>query len=79
LKTTRERSSSLTTTWIQAKYIDIKHHYIGEVANARTVAVQSVGTADMLEDGLTKALPEPKHTMTFKRYMGAAPSGDYFV
>jgi hypothetical protein len=30
----------------------------------------------MLVDGLAKALSEPKHTMIFKRSMGAAPSGD---
>jgi hypothetical protein len=42
--------------------------------DAKTVAVVSVGTTDMLADGLTKALPEPKHTMIFKRCMGAKPS-----
>jgi hypothetical protein len=31
----------------------------------------------MLADGITKALPEPKQTMIFRRYMGAATSGDY--
>jgi hypothetical protein len=30
----------------------------------------------MLANGLTKALPEPKHKMIFKRCMGAALSGD---
>jgi hypothetical protein len=55
------------------KHIDIKHHYIQD---AKTIAVISVGTLDMLGDGLTTALPEPKHTMIFKRCMGAAPSGD---
>jgi hypothetical protein len=32
-----------------------------------------VGTTDMLAYALTKALPEAKHTMIFKRCMGAAP------
>ena len=58
----------------RTKHIDIKHHYIRELVDAKTVAVVSVGTTDMLADGLTKALPEPKHTMIFKRCMGAKPS-----
>jgi hypothetical protein len=60
----------------RTKHIDIKHHYIRELVDAKRVAVVSVGTADMLADGLTKALPEPKHSMIFKRCMGAAPSED---
>jgi hypothetical protein len=60
----------------KTKHIDIKHHYIRELLDARTVAVLSVGTTKTHADGLTKALPEPKHTMIFMRCMGAAPSGD---
>jgi hypothetical protein len=56
------------------KHIDIKHHYIRELVDAKTAAVVSVGTSNMLADGLTKALPEPGHTMIFKRCMGAKPS-----
>jgi hypothetical protein len=56
------------------KHIDIKHHYIRELIDAKTTAVVSIGTADMLAGELTKALPEPKHTMIFKRCMGAKPS-----
>jgi hypothetical protein len=33
----------------------------------------------MLADGVTKALPEPKHTMIFRRCMRPAPSGDFFA
>jgi hypothetical protein len=33
----------------------------------------------LLAGDLTKALPELKHTMIFKRCMGAAPSGGYIV
>jgi phosphoribosylamine-glycine ligase len=58
--------------------IYIKHHYIRELADARTIAVVSVGTADMLANGLTKALAEPKHMMTCMRCMGAAPSEGQF-
>jgi hypothetical protein len=58
----------------KTKHIDIKHHYIRELVDAKTVAVVSVDTTDMLADGLTKALPEPKHTMIFKRCMGAKSS-----
>jgi hypothetical protein len=39
------------------KHIDIKHHYILELVDARTIAVVSVGILDMMADGLTKALP----------------------
>jgi hypothetical protein len=60
----------------RTKHIDIKHYYIRELVDAKTIAVVSVGTADMLAYGLTKALPEPKHRMIFKRCMGAAPSED---
>jgi hypothetical protein len=60
----------------RTKHIDIKHHYIRELVDAKTVAVVSMGTADMLADGLTKALPEPKHGMIFRRCIGAAPSED---
>jgi sugar (pentulose or hexulose) kinase len=58
------------------KPIDVKHHYIWELVDARTIAVVSIGTSNMLAYGLTKALPEPKNTMIFRRCMGAAPSGD---
>jgi hypothetical protein len=61
------------------KHIDIKHHYIRELLDARTIAVVSMGTLCMFANGLTKALPEPKHTTIFKRCMGAAPSGDKFA
>jgi hypothetical protein len=60
----------------RTKHIDIKHHYIRELVDAKTLAVVSVGTADMLADGLTKALPEPKHRIIFMRCMRAAPGED---
>jgi hypothetical protein len=60
----------------KTKHIDIKHHYIRDMADARTIAVVSMGTTDMLANGQTKALPEPTHTMIFMRCMGAASSGD---
>jgi hypothetical protein len=53
------------------KHIDIKHHYIRELVDAKTIAVVFVGTAYMLANGLTKALPEPKHSMIFNRCMRA--------
>jgi hypothetical protein len=37
--------------------------------DAKTIAVVSVSTPDMLANGLTKAMPEPKHNMIFKRSM----------
>jgi hypothetical protein len=60
----------------RTKHVDIKKHYIRGLVDVRTVAIVLDGTACMLANGLTKALPEPKHTMIFKRCMGAAPSGD---
>jgi hypothetical protein len=60
----------------RTKHIDIKQHYIRELVDANTVVVVSVGTADMLVDGLMKALPEPKHKMIFWRCMGAVASED---
>jgi hypothetical protein len=56
------------------KHVDIKHYYIRELVDARNVVVVSVGTTDMLAGGLTRAPPEPKHIMIFKRCMGAKPS-----
>jgi hypothetical protein len=54
------------------KDIDIKHHIIRELVDAKIIAVASTGTANMLADGPKKALPEPKHTTIFRRCMGAA-------
>jgi hypothetical protein len=45
------------------KRIDIKHHYIRELVDARTIADLSVGMACMVAYGLIKALPEPKYMM----------------
>jgi hypothetical protein len=57
------------------KHTDIKYHYIWEMMHARAVAVVFVGKAYMMANGLTKAPPEPEHTIIFKGCMGAAPSG----
>jgi hypothetical protein len=54
----------------KTKHIDIKHHYIRELVDAKTVAVISIHTSDVLADGLTKALPGPKHTMIFQALHG---------
>jgi hypothetical protein len=58
----------------RTKHIDIKHHYSRELVDAKIVALVSVGTTNMMADGLTKALPDPKHAMIFKLCMGAKPS-----
>jgi hypothetical protein len=44
------------------KHIDIRHHYTSELVDARTIAVISIPTSDLLADGLTKALPHPSTT-----------------
>jgi hypothetical protein len=50
----------------RTEYIDIKHYYIRELVDTKTIGVVSVGPADVVTDGLTKALPEPKHTIIFR-------------
>jgi hypothetical protein len=54
------------------KHFDIKYHYIREPMDPKTNAVVSERTAYILANGFTKVLPEMKHTMIFKRCMGAA-------
>jgi hypothetical protein len=58
------------------KHIDIKHHGIREMVDAKTIAGLSVGSTNMQAYGPTKALPEPKHIMIFKGCMGAGLMGD---
>ena len=53
------------------KHIDINHRYTRELVDAKTIEVVLVDTTNMLAYGLTKALPEPKHTMIFKRCTAA--------
>jgi hypothetical protein len=55
----------------RTKHIDIRHHYTRELVDARTIAVISIPNSDMLADGMTKALPQPKYTMLFKRCLGS--------
>jgi kynurenine formamidase len=52
-------------------HIDIRHHFTRGLVNVRTIAVISIPTSDMLTDGLTKALPQPKHTILFKLCLGS--------
>jgi hypothetical protein len=51
----------------KTKRINVKHDYIRDLADARTITVVSHGTVDMMACGETKALPEPKHKMIFRR------------
>jgi hypothetical protein len=54
-----------------AKHIDFRNYYTREVVDARTIVVISLPTSDMLGDGVTKALLQPKHTMLIKRCLGS--------
>jgi hypothetical protein len=49
------------------KHIDIRHPCTKKLVDARAIAVISISTSYMLADGLTKALPQSKHTMLVKR------------
>jgi hypothetical protein len=53
------------------KHIVVRHHYTRELVDARITAVISIPTSDMLTDGITKALPQCKHTILFKRCVGS--------
>eukprot|EP00873_Tetraselmis_striata_P026590 jgi/Tetstr1/446854/TSEL_034332.t1 len=54
----------------RTKHIDIKHHYTRDLVDAGTISVTPIATSKMLADGLTKALPEPTHTLLFRQCMG---------
>jgi hypothetical protein len=65
-------TSNMTT------HINIKHHYyIRELVDAKTIAIMSLGVADMFAGGHTMALPEPKHTAILLRCMGASSDERY--
>jgi hypothetical protein len=53
------------------KHFDVRHHYTRELVDACTIAVISNLTSDMLANGLTKARPQLKHTLSFKRRFGS--------
>jgi hypothetical protein len=53
------------------KHNDIRNHCTKEFVDAKTINVVSIPTTKMLADGLTKALPEAKHTMMLRSCMGA--------
>jgi hypothetical protein len=55
------------------KNIDIRHYYYTrEPVDARTMAVVSIPTSNIMDDGIIKALPQPKHTMLFNRCLGSS-------
>jgi len=45
----------------RSKHIDIRHHYVRELVEAREINVEYLKTEDMVADLLTKALPKIKH------------------
>jgi hypothetical protein len=57
-------------TFNRAKHIDSWHHYIGELVDAKTVAVISIRTSSMLDDGLTKLVSEPKQSIFLSNAWG---------
>ena len=40
----------------RTKHIDIRHHFIREIVESKTIALEHVGTNDQLADLLTKPL-----------------------
>jgi hypothetical protein len=50
----------------RSKHIDIRYHYIRDVAARIIIKPLAVGTKEMAADGFTKALAEP----LFKRFVG---------
>lgn len=45
----------------RTKHVAVKHHFVREHVEAGTVVLQYKATADMVADGLTKALDSVKH------------------
>src|ERR1700689_971397 len=45
----------------RAKHIDLRHHFVREAIQDRTIWVQYIPTAEMTADSLTKALGREKH------------------
>ena len=45
----------------RTKHIDIQHHFIRQRVADKTIALQFVGTAEMVADILTKALERVEH------------------
>lgn len=41
----------------RSKHIDVRHHYIYEKVNYRTISVEHISTELMVGDSLTKAVP----------------------
>lgn len=48
----------------RTKHIDVQHHYIRELVNEGELTIKWVPSAEMLADGMTKALP----TETFRKH-----------
>ncbi|XP_031638169.1 secreted RxLR effector protein 161-like [Contarinia nasturtii] len=45
----------------RSKHIDIKHHFIREKLNEKTISLQYLSTDQMVADSLTKAVPKEKN------------------
>ena len=50
----------------RTKHFDIKHHYIREQINNKTIIVEYLPTTQMTADIFTKALPKPAHVQHMK-------------
>jgi hypothetical protein len=55
------------------RHVDIYNHWLRQEATKGTIAVTYVPSAEMLADGLTKALPSNKWA-TFLKQLGLAES-----
>src|SRR5205814_9537677 len=59
LRLVTEETAKLTT---KLRHVDIHSHWLRQEYRERRVHVKWVPTAEMIADGLTKALPSQRHT-----------------
>jgi hypothetical protein len=53
----------------RSKHIDVRYHYVRDIAKRRIIKVLPIGTKDMAADGFTKPLPYANH-ITFLDQLG---------
>ena len=59
-----EEATKLTT---QLRHVDIHQHWLRQEVQNKRISVNWVKTADMVADGMTKALPKVKHQLFIKQ------------
>ena len=51
----------------RSKHIDIRHHFVRDVVNEKTLILEHVSTEEQAADFLTKGLPKAKHQWCMKK------------